>query len=259
MYIRQTIAGCIAATALTGLAGAANASTVTQVGLAGIPDGGGATPDFTLVSGSGIGFTGGIQWRLDNIDQAAFDQLWYGFFDPEGAMDGLVNSPGEILTYNAGLSDADTAVWLGQTTVHTAGGAISVDTRFTMEIIAGGSFVSTPAAISALTPGMDAVLPEITGSSFEFLWTLEAMNTLAGQGPSDSFVAFLPYYDSVNQKVSPSGSGAAISGYQLSGFYYTENPGASGDVPLPAALPLLGSTMAVAGFFGWRRKKSADA
>lgn len=194
MTIRQTIVGCVTATIMAGFAGVASASTIGPVATGAIPDGGGLAPGWTSVGGTGIAFPGGKQWKLENIDQSAFDQLWYGFYDPEGAMDGSVNSLLETLSYNAGLSDSDTGVWLGQTTVHTLDGAISVDTRFTMEIIAGGSFVATPAAISGLSPELDEVVAEITGSTFEILFTLEAMNAIAGIGPSDVFTAFLPYY-----------------------------------------------------------------
>src|SRR5439155_23418557 len=89
-----------------------------------------------------IGRPGGLTYTYSGLTPALvaqFGSLEWGPADPNGvqlAMDGAINSPGETLTFNAGLSNLanGSAVWTGTAVYPIAVAPFSIPllTRFTM-------------------------------------------------------------------------------------------------------------------------------
>ena len=231
--MRSTLAFVLLATASS----AASASPVLGPTY---PPPGGVTYSSTGSLGSGT-----LVGTYSGFDLSATDQLWWGANSIQLAMDGAVDSAGETLVFNAGLSNlaAGFAVYTGSTRLFQNGNPTAVGTQYSVTLtdLLGNALAFNTTSAGLGLGGNSFPLYEVTGG-------FKATQTLSANGQ-----AYQTYFNNAPFK-SPT-PGQLQSSVNRS-FYYTEN--AVGGVPEPATwgLMLLGFG-AIGGTLRRRQKVAA--
>ncbi|GBF26379.1 hypothetical protein MnTg02_01417 [bacterium MnTg02] len=179
--------------------------------------------------------------QLDTFNFSAFDQLWWGPI-VESGMDGSA-SVMSFSVISTDINTNDTATWTGTTNI--TGSTDTIFTRLTATIQSGSSVGWDTAANIGIPPGPREALAEITGDPFLVAFAWEA------SGDGTNWSGFNAYFDTL-ETCETCGGDAQTN--LFGGLFYTPSP-----VPVPAALPLFGTGLAIMGFIGWRRKRRMAA
>jgi PKD domain len=146
------------------------------------------------------------------FDTSRFEKLYWGISSqPQLALDGLIDAPGETLSFDPGLSDLSTGkvVWTGTTTMHwcppascVAFTTSPVSTRFTL-LVKGPSAapvaLTDPAAAGIPSPAQVGGVIEVTPTVNKFTATL----LFEADDPATAPIDFSPALDMFNAKNHP--------------------------------------------------------
>jgi hypothetical protein len=178
------------------------------------------------------------------IDLSATDQLWWG---PTAVQLGyrILSTNTNVLSTSFTLDPTcitcgfgtSTERWIGTVTLPNGGSPVTLDARFTAQIMNGASNWIDPSGVSIPTSGFNSTLAvvEITASSFQINELFEVRT-----GPS-TWTPFLTYYNGPSYlHNTDEESRMVVQG----GFYYTPVPGPIVGAGLPglvlAALSMVG-------------------
>lgn len=179
-------------------------------------------------TGESAGHTGGRTFTFTNVNLADFAALFWGAGNIGSAMDGAIDSAGEMMAFSS-TSGAD-AFWTGTTQVSTISGILNIETRFRARILSGADNWQSAASAMITEPGYP-VVAAVNATTLVLNFLFEAR--VAGHS---GYQAQNALYDSL----STTASGQSRTSFN-SGFYY---------VPLPAPVLFLGGGLAVLGMIG---------
>lgn len=172
-------------------------------------------PNGVTLSDSGdAGRAGGRTWGFSAVDLTGLFALYWGPSSPiQMALDGVVDSPGETLTFSAFTSTS--AVWEGTSTIHLAfGGPTPAYSRLALGL--SGSAVFADVGSIGISNG-NAVVASVTG---DFAVNLLFEASLDG-------VSYAPVLDLVDglSTVPPTSGGGAITNCASGYWWEIPEPG----------------------------------
>lgn len=192
-------------------------------------------PGGVTFSGSGPSALSGTRTgSYSGFDLSATGDLYFTIDPIRLAMDAAIDSAGETLSLNLGLSNlaAGLAVFTGNTRVISFGNPIAVNTRFTMQALDAGN---APLALATNVDIGGGALPVLlVGGNYKIQTSFQA-----AYASNNVYTSATSLFDGT---VGKSPAGGQLLSSTSGGFYYTAAP-----VPEPGTWALFGLGLALTG------------